>query len=1121
MLSPPHIHNLAGFDSRFILSALGNKSELKCKIMGREMNEIFYVKITRQVEGKHISVILMDSMYFLTSSLEKLGDSFKVETKKGNFPYSFMNKTRLNYIGELPEYFYYKDKISYAKYQEMSKGYNELKKWSARDETLNYLEKDLECLYQVMSKFNRFIFDEWNINVTDTYSYSSLSWKVYLSNYYRENEFKLPIIQGYVENEIRKAYFGGVVDVVENIIVKGWKYDINSHYPAAMKNPIPVGSPVISDIKDLNKIFGFCHAKITAPSVEELRVAILPVRVENGDITCPRGSFEGTWFSEELKNAIKYGYKVEVVSSYLFRKGYNVFDKFVDGLYEHRYKAIEQGNHEQALIYKLILNSLYGKTGQKKIVNNFKFIDKNKLGKINLIYETDLTQHFGNMCLIRTQSKLDPEILKLIEGKKGKELITNDNRKVPGRSVRGVKSSVGIAAAISAYARININKFKNLPNNPYLGGDTDSAIFKYPLDQKFIGKGLGMMKLEGEVVRGIFADKKLYYMIDGEGNTIIKSRGIGLKSDGTDILNYGDFVQMASGHEVFKDKTIFQIEGGDVYIDERKIKVRIQKPMLIQLEKQVKDILKGQLEKGRDPALNEEKIRIAKEIASLYNKSEQEIKEKITVYNKCEKVRNIFEKCRVIQDELDRIEISLGEIANNFYNKGLRLEKSLSQGELILKNNLRTKPMLINDLFNKSKGIRQFSSICKIPGKTGVILDIQKGFNKSELKHHKNRLKVLYLHREILSSNFTLRTKSLSSFGFTLYLQTRISVSAYTKKQFIRYFSNISIHKPDKLLNYSFNKSNKIYVYLPCIDLDDYLEVKDERWDTFIISLDKILNNLNQNTASEYYKLEFYLYVYSNEFSKKIFYIEDIHNYKSKTKLSNNDGLLDTSEILKEFYTLYGYFKVVEENIQFKYLKNYNLLSKSIYEKLNSFAQNTNKNTEIGDYCELHKQVLLCVTNTRNKHNEFNFNKLSEWTEKSIYKNISVNLEKKNIKLGIAKFDQIIIELNIKILIDYLKGDQNCKLSFYTYSNIVQIFGKKFKDQGCYKVNLLDIELENILITLDEPKHKSLTKKIMQNYFDKETMINENHKIKNKLVSDGVTYFESFLSEVYLDIIKL
>lgn len=131
-------------------------------------------------------------------------------------------------------------------------------------------------------------------------------------------------------------------------------------------------------------------------------------------------------------------------------------------------------------------------------------------------------------------------------------------------------------------------------------------------------------------------------MVDGRGKTIIKSRGIGRNPDESDILNYGDFLQMASGKGVVKLKTMFEIRGGDVYINDRKIRVAIKNSMISQVEKQVKDILES-VEKVRDPALyiNEEKIRIAKEIASLYNKSDQEIKEIVSLYNKSEEKRYV------------------------------------------------------------------------------------------------------------------------------------------------------------------------------------------------------------------------------------------------------------------------------------------------------------------------------------------------------------------------------------------------------------------------------------------------------------------------------------------------
>ena len=51
-------------------------------------------------------------------------------------------------------------------------------------------------------------------------------------------------------------------------------------------------------------------------------------------------------------------------------------------------------------------------------------------------------------------------------------------------------------AAITAYARMHLNKFKNLPENEYLGGDTDSIILKNPLNDQYTAQELGKFKLE-------------------------------------------------------------------------------------------------------------------------------------------------------------------------------------------------------------------------------------------------------------------------------------------------------------------------------------------------------------------------------------------------------------------------------------------------------------------------------------------------------------------------------------------------------------------------------------------------------------------------------------------------
>ena len=46
--------------------------------------------------------------------------------------------------------------------------------------------------------------------------------------------------------------------------------------------------------------------------------------------------------------------------------------------------------------------------------------------------------------------------------------------------------------------------------------DTDSAILFKPLASSLVGRGLGQMKLEGRIKKGIFIKKKLYYILTSE-----------------------------------------------------------------------------------------------------------------------------------------------------------------------------------------------------------------------------------------------------------------------------------------------------------------------------------------------------------------------------------------------------------------------------------------------------------------------------------------------------------------------------------------------------------------------------------------------------------------------------
>jgi hypothetical protein len=67
------------------------------------------------------------------------------------------------------------------------------------------------------------------------------------------------------------------------------------------------------------------------------------------------------YFSEELYNAEKHGYKFEIIRGFLFEKKAYIFSDYVDTLYNLKENSLK-GSADYT-ISKLLLNSLYGRFG--------------------------------------------------------------------------------------------------------------------------------------------------------------------------------------------------------------------------------------------------------------------------------------------------------------------------------------------------------------------------------------------------------------------------------------------------------------------------------------------------------------------------------------------------------------------------------------------------------------------------------------------------------------------------------------------------------------------------------------------------------------------------------------
>ena len=428
-----------------------------------------------------------------------------MDTIKDLFPYLFVNKDNLNYEGVLPDLKYYENKEDnldlILKYQNLRYLFNEENKWKMKEETLKYLTKYIICLHQMLIKIDHIIFSNYRLNITSYITISSLSIAILRSNFLK-NDNVLPKSKGSLEKAIRSAYFGGRCEIFKPFGYNLNGYDFNSLYPYAMLKDLPVGQPTYSLIKDLDKIFGYVKVKVTSP--DNIYIPVLPCRVKSkfGDykLCFPSGTWIGWYFSEEVKLAKKYGYKVEVIESFIFKRGIDILKPYVDHM------ASIKDNSVGAMrdIHKLLLNTPYGRLGMNndrdiiKIVNFKKYQDIELTYKLLTVFQLNEDKYF-----VRYSKYPDPI-------KCNQRNIDYDELFIDMVNKDIVNNSPAVAGAIAAWGRILM--YPNIINSYY--SDTDSIFTKKPINQKLIGKEIGKFKkeYEGEIKKGVFASPKLYIL---------------------------------------------------------------------------------------------------------------------------------------------------------------------------------------------------------------------------------------------------------------------------------------------------------------------------------------------------------------------------------------------------------------------------------------------------------------------------------------------------------------------------------------------------------------------------------------------------------------------------------
>ena len=110
-------------------------------------------------------------------------------------------------------------------------------KWSFKDETVKYLQGDLNSLYEVIIKANKQVFIDYEVNMMDSLTISGLALKIFRKNYYQSN---IPLInKTSMYRDIKQGYYGAITKVYKPYGEKLYYYDVNSLYPYVALQDLP------------------------------------------------------------------------------------------------------------------------------------------------------------------------------------------------------------------------------------------------------------------------------------------------------------------------------------------------------------------------------------------------------------------------------------------------------------------------------------------------------------------------------------------------------------------------------------------------------------------------------------------------------------------------------------------------------------------------------------------------------------------------------------------------------------------------------------------------------------------------------------------------------------------
>jgi len=305
-------------------------------------------------------------------------------------------------------------------------------------------------------------------------------------NAYRHRFMAIPIFihdNAKVTAHERSGYFGGrtecfFIGEIKNKNV--YALDVNSQYPYVMKKyDYPRVLRYYTEKTTPVKLYDLTsHYAVVANCDLDTDIAAYAKRLD-GKTVFPVGTFNVTLCTGSFRYAFEHGHVKKVHCASLYMKG-KIFEKWVDTIYSIRKNYMLSGNYRMTRLVRLLLNSLYGKFGQR----SDDILEESRLPEED--YTIERYYDGENECWYKIIT------------------IGTLQKVVKERSTEAFHSFPAISAHVTDYARLYLWELMNVAglSNVYYT-DTDSLYVNhagYVLLKPYIDKTeLGKLKLETKV----------------------------------------------------------------------------------------------------------------------------------------------------------------------------------------------------------------------------------------------------------------------------------------------------------------------------------------------------------------------------------------------------------------------------------------------------------------------------------------------------------------------------------------------------------------------------------------------------------------------------------------------